>query len=119
MKIIKHKKNLPILLMRSLLVSAMMGGINLSVAQADQPKPVGQQPIIGQYVAGLMASDKVWHERIRPDTPFNELNRLYIAFGKIVENTDGHFTIQWDTSNSSALRPIELMRRLKAMNPNA
>ena len=51
-------------------------------------------PIIAAYF-GIWAN-KSWPERFRTDFPVKKINRLYIAFGKIVRLPDGHFTVGID-----------------------
>lgn len=57
-----------------------------------------------------------WKKKFRLDTPLDKLNRLYIAFGKIVKTQDGHFSIAFDGSSD---RVQALIAQTKKENPNA
>ncbi|OGT26780.1 MAG: hypothetical protein A3I77_08200 [Gammaproteobacteria bacterium RIFCSPLOWO2_02_FULL_42_14] len=71
-------------------------------------------PIIATYF-GIW--DKAhWADRFRTDTPFQKINRLYIAFGKIVKDNSGHFSIAFDGSESHA---EDIIARMKKDNPSA
>lgn len=71
------------------------------------------KPIIAQYFG--IWSGGGWELKFRNDTPFNKLNRLYVAFGKIVQ-INGHFSIDFDGS----LDHIQDIRnRMQQVNPNA
>ena len=70
-------------------------------------------PIIAQYFG--IWSDADWDQRFRSDTPFDKLNRLYVAFGKIVK-ADGHFTIDFDGDPDHV---TDIFARMQQVNPSA
>jgi len=73
------------------------------------------QPIVGQFFGIWDNHNQHWQQKFRSDTPFDKLNRLYIAFGKIVK-TNGHFTIAFD---GSADHVQQLIERVQTQNPTA
>lgn len=77
--------------------------------------PVFAIPIVAQFFGIWLNYGQTWQQKFRTDTPFNKLNRLYIAFGKIV-NTNGSFTIAFDGSVDYVQA---LIARMKQQNPTA
>lgn len=59
--------------------------------------------------------DNAWENILRPDTPFNKFDRVYISFGQIVQTNDGHFTVSIDGDPS---RVTQIVKQAKQMNPN-
>lgn len=78
--------------------------------------PVFAIPIVAQFFGIWLNHGQTWQQKFRTDTPFNKLNRLYIAFGKIVQTTNGHFTIAFDGPVDHAQA---LIARMKTQNPTA
>lgn len=74
------------------------------------------KPIIAEYFGIWTEQNQTWDQKFRPDTPFNELNRLYICFGKLVQTEDGHFTLGFDGDPSHV---HDLISRMKKENPTA
>ena len=73
-------------------------------------------PIIAQFFGIWLDSGQTWQQKFRSDTPFTKLNRLYIAFGKIVQTSDGHFTLAFDGSSDYV---AQLIQRMRTVNPHA
>jgi len=73
-------------------------------------------PIVAEYFGIWTETNQTWAQKFRPDTPFTNLNRLYICFGKIVQTTDGHFTIGIDGQES---RVLAIIARMQKTNPKA
>lgn len=67
------------------------------------------QPIVGQFFGIWLNPDQTWKQKFRRDTPFQKLNRLYIAFGKIVTIGD-HLSIAFDGDPNHVTQLIERMR---------
>lgn len=74
---------------------------------------VGQAPPVVQFF-GIY--DPNWDERLRKDTPLTTFTRINIAFGKIIQLQDQHFSIEIDGSLD---RVKELIGRVKSVNPNS
>lgn len=74
--------------------------------------------ILAQYFGIWLEEDhhQQWEQKFRSDTPFDKLNRLYIAFCKIVKTPEGHFTIAFDGESQ---RAIAVMDRMRLVNPQA
>lgn len=70
-------------------------------------------PIIADYF-GIF--DQNWNAVLRPDTPFDKLNRLYISFGKIIQDANQHFSVAIDGDPS---RVTQVVNQVKQMNPTA
>ena len=75
-----------------------------------------EHPIIAQYFGIFIGGNQTWEQKFRTDTPFDKLNRLYIAFGKIIKTNDGHFSIAFDGEPKYAQAIIQ---RMQTVNPNA
>lgn len=73
------------------------------------------QPIVAQYFGIWVNHGQSWQQKFRSDTPFDKLNRLYIAFGKIVDE-NGAFMIEFDGSTDHVQ---QLIARMKIQNPAA
>lgn len=71
------------------------------------------QPIIADYF-GIFDTD--WSAVLRPDTPFNKLNRVYISFGKIIQVANNHFSVAIDGDPN---RVTQVVNAVKQMNPTA
>lgn len=74
-----------------------------------------QPPYITQFF-GMWKGDTDWKVRLRPDTPLTKFNRLIIAFGTIEIKSNGDFTVGLTGPKK---RLIELVSRVKAVNPTA
>jgi len=72
-------------------------------------------PVIGQFFGIWLNPGQTWEQKLRVDTPFASCNRLYIAFGKIIQ-VNGHFSIAFDGSTKHA---TDLIDRMRAVHPNA
>lgn len=96
------------------LKAVISGGVLcLSLMGLTVSPPAHAQQIVAQFF-GIF--DQPWNQRLRPDTPFDQLNRLIIAFGKIVQKNDGHFSIDYD-GDPNHVQDIFAQMRIK--NPNA
>lgn len=76
---------------------------------------INAQPIIAQFFGIWLNSGQSWQQKFRTDTPLTHCNRLYIAFGKIIE-VNGHFSIAFDGSVDHVQ---QLIARIKSINPTA
>lgn len=74
--------------------------------------------ILAQYFGIWLEEDRhqQWEQKFRAETPFDKLNRLYIAFCKIVKTQEGHFTIEFD---GEVQRAVAVMDRVRLVNPQA
>ncbi|EKD71215.1 MAG: glycoside hydrolase family protein [uncultured bacterium] len=74
------------------------------------------KPIIAEYFGIWTEHGQAWEDKFRPDAPFNQLNRLYISFGKLIKTADGHFSLDFD---GDAKHAQDLIMRMKKVNPTA
>jgi len=88
--------------------------INPAYVQAQQT--LNSKPIVAQYFGIWVEKGQTWEQKFRIDTPFAKLNRLYIAFGKIIKVAGDHFSIEFDGDNRHAQAIID---RMRAVNPTA
>jgi len=102
------------------LILMLAAGLTLPAvsAAAGQNQYPFKTPVIAQYFGIWTETDRgqTWEQKFRDDTPFEKLNRIYIAFGKIVKTEDGHFSIEYDGEVRNAQAVID---RVKAVNPSA
>ena len=69
--------------------------------------------IVAQFFG--IFSEGTWDMKFRSDTPFDKLNRLYVAFAKIVQ-IDNHFTIDFDGDSDHI---TDIFDRMQQVNPDA
>jgi GH18 family chitinase len=99
-------------LMRLLFVLFLTGTSFASQSTSKAP----QGFIVAQYYGIWTEPGQAWEQKFRADTPFTKLNRLYLAFGKIIKGSDGHYTIDFD---GDAAHVKQIMARMKSVNPTA
>lgn len=73
-------------------------------------------PIIAQYFNIKTEHGQKWEDKFRDDTPFNKLNRLYLAYGRVIKGSDHHHWIRFDGDEQRALA---VLKRVKEVNPKA
>lgn len=99
----------------SLLLSTLLAATLTTPLLAAPASPT--PPVIAQFFGIWTDPGQTWDQKFRSDTPFTKLNRLYVAFGKIVPTSRGkHFTIAFDGSEANALA---IINRMRAVNPAA
>ncbi|RDI48692.1 glycoside hydrolase family 18 protein [Aquicella lusitana] len=100
--------------LHKLLLSALTWTIVTSAGAA--PFSPGSKPIVAQFFGIWTERGQVWEQKFRTDTPFDKLNRLYIAFGKIIKTPEGHFSIAFD---GQVEHVQDIIARMKSVNPDA
>ncbi len=73
------------------------------------------QPIIAQYFGIWLNRGQTWQQKLRSDTPFDKLNRVYVSFGKII-TVNEHLSIAFDGNTAHA---VQLIQRIHTQNPKA
>jgi GH18 family chitinase len=88
----------------------------MSVSHALSP----HGPIIAQYF-GIWNDNGIdnWDQKFRGNTPFDKLNRIYVSFGKIIQDSNQFSVAIDDSAGGSEQRVIELVNRVKLINPTA
>lgn len=86
----------------------------LSLTQKESN--LNTKPIIAQFFGIWVNEGQVWEDKFRDDTPFKKLNRIHIAFAKIIKNNQGQYTIDWDGDPKHAKAIID---RVKTDNREA
>ena len=84
------------------------------------PAKAEQKPVIAEYF-GIWGTQSEWVSKFRNDTPLDKLNRLYVAFAKIIKTKDGYLDINFDDNDNDPTHKhaLDLIARTRQINPQA